>query len=102
MCGRFTLRRPEKVQIEGVSPADFAGVSARYNVAPSQNILGVIQTNDERHARYLRALRNHGQDFEAGTPDQFVMPGFNNRMTEFQAALAVGQMERFREELLRR
>ena len=53
---------------------------------------GAIVTNDERHARYLRALRNHGQDFEAGTPDQFVMPGFNNRMTEFQAALGVTQM----------
>jgi putative SOS response-associated peptidase YedK len=54
MCGRFTLRRPEKVKIEGVSSADFAGVSARYNVAPSQNILGVIQTNDERHALHFQ------------------------------------------------
>jgi putative SOS response-associated peptidase YedK len=50
MCGRFTLRGPEKVKIEGVSTADLAGVSARYNVAPSQNILGVIQTDDGRHA----------------------------------------------------
>ncbi len=53
---------------------------------------GAITTNDERLARYLRALRNHGQDFDAGAPDQFVMPGFNNRMTEFQAALGVTQM----------
>jgi len=53
---------------------------------------GAIVTNDERFARYLRSLRNHGQDFDAGTPDQFIMPGFNNRMTEFQAALGVTQM----------
>ncbi|MFL6229988.1 MAG: SOS response-associated peptidase [Pyrinomonadaceae bacterium] len=50
MCGRFTLRRPDKVRIEGVSAGDFAGAGARYNVAPSQDILGVIQTNEERHA----------------------------------------------------
>ena len=53
MCGRFTLRRPEKTRIEGVSAADLAGAEPRYNVAPSQNILGVIQTNDERHALYF-------------------------------------------------
>jgi len=53
---------------------------------------GAIVTNDERIARYLRALRNHGQDFDADTPDQFLFPGFNNRMTEFQAALGVTQM----------
>ena len=53
---------------------------------------GAIVTNDERIARYLRALRNHGQDFAADTPDQFLFPGFNNRMTEFQAALGITQM----------
>ena len=53
MCGRFTLRKPEKVKIEGVSSADLAGASARYNVSPCQNILGVIQTNDERHALHF-------------------------------------------------
>lgn len=50
MCGRFTLRRPEKIKIERVSALDFEGTGPRYNVAPSQNILGVIQANDERHA----------------------------------------------------
>ncbi len=55
---------------------------------------GAITTDDDRLAAYLRALRNHGQDFEAGTPDQFVMPGFNNRMTEFQGALGVTQMSK--------
>jgi perosamine synthetase len=55
---------------------------------------GAIATDDETLARHLRALRNHGQDFDAGMPDPFVMPGFNNRMTEFQAALGVTQMRK--------
>jgi dTDP-4-amino-4,6-dideoxygalactose transaminase len=53
---------------------------------------GAIATNDARLAAHLRALRNHGQDFEAGADDQFLMPGFNNRITEFQGALGVTQM----------
>ena len=52
---------------------------------------GVITTNDDALNRRLRALRNHGQDPESAHPD-FILPGFNNRMTEFQAALGVTQM----------
>jgi dTDP-4-amino-4,6-dideoxygalactose transaminase len=53
---------------------------------------GAIVTDDDRVARHVRALRNHGQDPSGGTPDPFMFPGFNNRMTEFQAALGVTQM----------
>jgi dTDP-4-amino-4,6-dideoxygalactose transaminase len=53
---------------------------------------GAITTNDDGLAAYLRALRNHGQDPASGTTDPFVMPGYNNRMTEFQAALGVTQL----------
>lgn len=52
---------------------------------------GIIVTNDAVFARRLRALRNHGQDPGATSPD-FIVPGFNYRMTEFQAALGVSQM----------
>jgi len=52
---------------------------------------GIVVTNDEVLARRLRSLRNHGQDPEASSPD-FIMAGFNYRMTEFQAALGVTQM----------
>lgn len=51
----------------------------------------MITTNDSGLVHSLRALRNHGQDPEASSPD-FIMPGFNYRMTEFQAALGVTQM----------
>lgn len=54
---------------------------------------GIITTNDAGLARRLRALRNHGQDPDAPAPD-FVLPGFNYRMTEFQAALGLTQMSK--------
>jgi dTDP-4-amino-4,6-dideoxygalactose transaminase len=52
---------------------------------------GIIATNDSTLAVRLRALRNHGQDPESKTPD-FIMPGYNYRMTEFQAALGLTQL----------
>lgn len=52
---------------------------------------GMITTNDPVLARKLRALRNHGQNPDSPAPD-FIMPGFNYRLTEFQAALGVTQM----------
>ena len=52
---------------------------------------GVITTNDLDLARQLRTLRNHGQEPGKETPD-FILPGFNYRMTEFQAVLGITQM----------
>ena len=54
---------------------------------------GAITTNDDCLARKLRALRNHGLDPEASSSD-FIMPGFNYRMTEFQAAFGTSQMKK--------
>ncbi len=54
---------------------------------------GIITTNDSQLARKLRALRNHGLDPDSLTPD-FIMPGFNYRMTEFQAAMGITQMSK--------
>jgi putative SOS response-associated peptidase YedK len=54
MCGRFTLRTPaERVkrefQLEEMPPLE-----TRYNIAPTQSILGVRQEADEREAVMLR------------------------------------------------
>ena len=54
---------------------------------------GIVTTENSELARRLRALRNHGLDPEALAPD-FIMPGFNYRMTEFQAALGLTQMHK--------
>jgi dTDP-4-amino-4,6-dideoxygalactose transaminase len=52
---------------------------------------GIIVTEDGSVAHRLRALRNHGQDPDSSAPD-FVLPGFNYRMTELQAALGLTQL----------
>jgi len=52
---------------------------------------GTVVTDDAALASRLRALRNHGQDPDSPSPD-FILPGFNCRMTEFQAALGLTQM----------
>lgn len=71
------------------------GVMGCFSFHPRKTVTtgegGIITTNDSGLAHSLRALRNHGQDPDAPSPD-FIMPGFNYRMTEFQAALGITQM----------
>jgi len=58
---------------------------------------GIIVTNDLTLTKHLRALRNHGQD-----PPDFIMPGFNCRLTEFQAGLGLSQMNKLDRIIARR
>jgi dTDP-4-amino-4,6-dideoxygalactose transaminase len=51
----------------------------------------MITTNDDHVAQVARCLRNHGLDPDASTPD-FVVPGYNLRLTEMQGALGLSQM----------
>ncbi|HDY65693.1 MAG TPA: DegT/DnrJ/EryC1/StrS family aminotransferase, partial [Phycisphaerae bacterium] len=53
---------------------------------------GLCVTDDSALARRLRALRNHGQDPEATAPPEFIVPGLNYRLTDFQAALGATQL----------
>ncbi|MCA9279841.1 MAG: DegT/DnrJ/EryC1/StrS family aminotransferase [Phycisphaeraceae bacterium] len=104
-----------------------AGVFAFY---PNKQITtgegGVIVTDDERLAEVCRSMRSHGRPCEfdsahAPTPERSVRDpvssgpspstgswlthvrlGFNYRMSEIQAAIGVGQMERFQEILQKR
>jgi dTDP-4-amino-4,6-dideoxygalactose transaminase len=62
---------------------------------------GMLTTSDDRLARRFRILRNHGLDPDAATPD-FVEAGYNLRLTEFQAALGLCQLERLPALLARR
>jgi dTDP-4-amino-4,6-dideoxygalactose transaminase len=52
---------------------------------------GVTVTSDHALDARLRMLRNHGQDPSAQAPD-FVMAGWNYRMTDMQGALGVTQL----------
>ena len=57
---------------------------------------GAVTTSQPELARRLRTLRNHGLDPSSSTPE-FVSPGFNYRLTEFQAAMGLVQMNRLPE-----
>ncbi len=69
---------------------------------------GMIVTDDDTLAERLRLLRSHGMSLYSGlqTPNpegaRFVLPGFNYRLTDFQAALGVAQMKRLEEIVQRR
>jgi dTDP-4-amino-4,6-dideoxygalactose transaminase len=54
---------------------------------------GIVSGNDPEQIRRLRALRNHGQDPESPSTD-FILPGLNCRMTEFQAAFGLVQIQK--------
>lgn len=62
---------------------------------------GVIVTNRSGLARTLRILRNHGLDPDSPSPD-FIMAGFNLRLTEFQAALGSSQLAKLNRIIERR
>jgi perosamine synthetase len=57
---------------------------------------GAVSTRRPELARKIRALRNHGQDPDAPSPD-FILPGLNYRMTEFQAAIGLEQLKKMDE-----
>lgn len=62
---------------------------------------GAIITSDDALADLCRQWRNHGQQVRDGQRD-FVLPGFNYRMTEIQAAIGRVQLEKFPEILAHR
>lgn len=62
---------------------------------------GALATNDLDVAEKLRTWRNHGIHYNNGKM-KFVLPGFNYRMTNFQAALGRVQLHKFEEWLVQR
>lgn len=62
---------------------------------------GLLTTDDDNLAEQFRVLRNHGIQQCDGKTD-FIVAGFNYRMTDFQAALVRGQFARLEEIINRR
>ncbi len=54
MCGRFILKRPERVKFDRIDRSVFDGIIPRYNIAPSQNILTVVERAAQREATFLQ------------------------------------------------
>ncbi|MCJ7448886.1 MAG: DegT/DnrJ/EryC1/StrS family aminotransferase [Bacteroidales bacterium] len=55
---------------------------------------GLLITVDNELDRKIKTLRNHGIDPDS-SPINFIMAGFNYRMTDFQASLVLSQFSRF-------
>lgn len=81
------------------------GVVGCFSLHPRKAITtgegGLIVTDSPELAQTLRELRSHGMVASHGRYD-FVRPGFNYRLTEFQAVLGLGQMQEFESSLARR
>jgi perosamine synthetase len=78
-------------------PAGSEPALATFSLHPRKAITtgegGMITTQDDNLAAQLRALRNHGLNPDSPTPD-FIRPGYNYRLTEFQAALGLSQLRK--------
>ncbi|HZH32962.1 MAG TPA: SOS response-associated peptidase [Pyrinomonadaceae bacterium] len=54
MCGRFAQRSDPKRLAKEFKVAEAPAVEARYNIAPTQNILGVRTVSDEREMAFFK------------------------------------------------
>ena len=55
MCGRFTLKSPERIKFQRlVNTFDLDNIIPRYNIAPSQNVLAVVERDSVREATQLQ------------------------------------------------
>ena len=54
MCGRFTLKQPRRINLTNFDDDSFDGIVPRYNIAPTQDVLTVVQRRMSREARMLQ------------------------------------------------
>lgn len=73
---------------------DFASFSFHPRKSITSGEGGILNVKNDEKAKKIRQLRNHGIEIIEDQM-QFVEAGFNYRMTDIQAALAVGQLSRF-------
>ena len=54
MCGRFSQKSPSKKVAEKFKVEEVPPLLERYNVAPTQSVLGIRESRDRREATYFR------------------------------------------------
>ncbi len=54
MCGRITLRRPDRVKLERLNTRPLFETEPRYNIAPTQKLWTITESNEERSLHLLR------------------------------------------------
>ncbi|WP_203363281.1 DegT/DnrJ/EryC1/StrS aminotransferase family protein [Bacillus sp. REN10] len=58
---------------------------------------GAVVTNSEKLNEKIKLLRNHGLEKSINGSIDFLLPGFNYRLTDFQAVLGLHQLKNFDE-----
>lgn len=53
MCGRFTLKSPGRTKFDLVNRSNLPPLFPRYNIAPSQSVLAIVQHEAEREAAFF-------------------------------------------------
>lgn len=53
MCGRFTLKKPGRIRPDGFNYA-LGELTPRYNIAPSQEVLTIVECASQREATFLQ------------------------------------------------
>jgi perosamine synthetase len=83
---------------ENGQPVGSFGIASSFSLHPRKSVTsgegGIITTDDAELSSKFKALRNHGVDPNSESME-FIMAGYNYRMTDFQAALVNSQLERF-------
>ena len=54
MCGRFTLKTPRGIPLRHLGNIDIHDILPRYNIAPTQDVLTIVQHGSEREATFLQ------------------------------------------------
>jgi putative SOS response-associated peptidase YedK len=54
MCGRFTLKSPGRIKFDRADRSSLPLLVPRYNIAPSQDVLAIVQSGVEREAVFLQ------------------------------------------------
>jgi putative SOS response-associated peptidase YedK len=54
MCGRFTLKQPRRINLINFDDGDLPSLPPRYNIAPTQEVLTLVQRGMSREARLLQ------------------------------------------------
>lgn len=89
--------------VQNNKPAGSFGILGSFSLHPRKSITsgegGILVTSDAAVTAKLHQLRNHGIEMKEGIM-HFPEAGFNYRLTDFQAALALSQFQRFEEILI--
>jgi perosamine synthetase len=85
------------------APIGSHGVSGIFGFYPNKQLAtgegGVVFTHSETEWQLVRSMRHHGQEFagwrdSGGSWFHHVRLGFNYRLTDIQAAIGIGQLEK--------